>query len=98
MKNWQTLPFQAYLEGGGIQMSDIETVSDGLKSALCSWHEDGFVNNAENHYKNLKFFGFSALGKSTETDNHISDIQPYRVLDPLVWILDQFKYPLLKKK
>lgn len=87
-----------YLEGGGIQMGDIETVSDGLKSALCSWHEDGFVNNAENHYKNLKFFGFSALGKSPETDNHISDIQPYRVLDPLVWILDQFKYPLLKKK
>ena len=46
----------------------------------------------------MKFFGFSALGKNPGLDNHITDIHPYRVLDPLVWILDQFKYPLLKNK
>lgn len=87
-----------YLEGGGIRMDDIESVSDGLRAALCSWREDDFVNNAENNYKNMKYFGVSALGKNPGADNHIQDIHPYRVLDPLVWILDQFKYPLFKQK
>lgn len=87
-----------FLDGGGVRMDDIDAVSDGLRAALNSWYEDGFVNNAENNYKNLKYFGFSALGKDPGNDNHIEGIKPYRVLDPLIWILDQFKYPLLKQK
>ena len=86
-----------YLEGGGVRMDDIETVSDGIKSALCLWGEDGFVNNVENNYQKLKYFGFSALGKSPVSDQ-VKDIHPYRVLDPLVWILDELNYPLLKQK
>ena len=87
-----------YLDGGGIRLDDIDAVSDGIKSALRLWNEDGFVNNAENNYKNMKYFGFSALGKDPGNGNTVKDIKPYRVLDPLVWILDQFKYPLLKHK
>lgn len=87
-----------YLSGGGVRMDDIDSVSDSIKSALQSWNETNFLNVVDESYKNYKFFGFSALGKSPDKNNQIKDIQPYRVLDPLVWILDQFGYPLLKQK
>lgn len=89
-----------YLSGGGVRMDDIDAVSDGIRSALCMWGEDNFVNNTTGAetYKNAKYFGFSALGKNPDTDNTIKGIMPYRVLDPLVWILDQLGYPILKSK
>lgn len=87
-----------YLSGGGINMKDIDSVSDGLESALKMWGESNFINNVKPNYKNYKLFGISALGKSPDQNNQITDIRPYRVLDPLVWILDQFGYPLLKQK
>lgn len=89
-----------YLSGGGVRMDDIDAVSDGIKSALCMWGGVDFVNNTtgSGRYKNAKYFGFSALGKNPDAQNTIKGITPYRVLDPLVWILDQLGYPILKSK
>lgn len=86
-----------YLSGEGVLMSDIDAVSYGLLSALKSWGENNFCDNIANNYKNFKLFGFSALGGAPDA-GHVRSIRPYRVLDPLVWILDQFGYPLLKNK
>lgn len=88
-----------YLSGGGVSLNDINSVSKALHDVLSqSWSESNFVLNIGNHYKNHRYFGFSALGKEPNADNTISGIQPYRVLDPLVWILNELKYPLLKSK
>lgn len=87
-----------YLDGGGVRMDDIDAVSDGIMAALKSWGENNFVNNITSNYRNFKFFGFSALGSQPDSNNHINSIRPYRVLDPLVWILDQLGYPLMKSK
>lgn len=87
-----------YLSGGGVNINDIEGVSDSLQTALKSWGESNFVNTVNNKYKNHMYFGISSLGKSPDMNNQIKNIRPYRVLDPLVWILDQFGYPLRKNK
>lgn len=87
-----------YLQGNGVSMSDIDGMSDGIRTALKLWKQGNFINNVEANYKNLKYFGFSALGSAPNDDGTVTSINPYRVLDPLVWILDQFKYPLLKQK
>lgn len=84
----------SFLDGSGVNLSDIDSVSDGIRSALASWNEHNFINSMENHYKNVKYFGISALGGMPDHTGSINNLRPYRVLDPLVWILHQFKYSL----
>ena len=88
----------SFLDGEGVNFPDIDSVSDGIRGVLHSWHEDNFINNIENHYKNVHYFGVSALGNNPK-GRVITNLRPYRVLDPLVWILDQigFDLPINKK-
>ena len=84
----------SFMDGSGVNLSDIDSVSDGIRAGLNSWNEQNFINSMENHYKNVKYFGISALGGIPDKNGSISNLRPYRVLDPLVWILHQFKYSL----
>ena len=84
----------SFLDGSGVNLSDIDSVSDGIRAGLASWNEHNFINSMENHYKNVKYFGISALGGMPDHTGNINNLRPYRVLDPLVWILHQFKYSL----
>lgn len=84
----------SFLDGSGVNLSDIDSVSDGIRAGLNSWNEQNFINQMENHYKNVKYFGISALGGMPDRTGSINNLRPYRVLDPLVWILHQFKYSL----
>lgn len=85
----------SYLDGMGVNLAEIDSISDGLKSALCNcWGESNFVTSMENSYKNLKFFGVSGLGEDPPVSKKITNLRPYRVLDPLVWILSEFNYSL----
>lgn len=83
----------SFLDGSGVNLSDIDSISDGIRAGLNSWNEQNFINIMENHYKNVKYFGISALGGMPDKQS-IVNLRPYRVLDPLVWILHQFKYSL----
>lgn len=50
-------------------------------------------NDPENNYK---FFGVSAFGCMPDDTNHMEEVKPYRVMDPLIWVLyklGQFKIP-----
>lgn len=85
----------SFLDGSGVNLSDIDSISDGIRAGLNSWNEQNFINSMENHYKNVKYFGISALGGMPDIkQQRIINLRPYRVLDPLVWILHQFKYSL----
>lgn len=89
----------AFLGGGGVDLDDLESVHDGMKSVLGAdaWRCSNFLNQAA-EYSNHHFFGISALG-STPVKNEIRNLRPYRVLDPLVWCMHQLKYSFpLKKK
>lgn len=84
----------SFLDGSGVNMSEMDSISNGIKSALCEcWGESNFVVSMESFYKNLKFFGVSGLGEDPTLDK-ITNLRPYRVLDPLVWILKEFNYSL----
>lgn len=85
----------SFLDGCGVNLSDMESISDSIKAALrYYWGESNFVDNIENRYKNYHYFGISALGGMPDKNNNINNLRPYRVLDPLVWILHEFKYSL----
>lgn len=84
----------SFLDGSGVNLTDMESVSDGIRGALHYWGEDNFINNIENHYKKVHYFGISALGGMPDKNGNINNLRPYRVLDPLVWILHEFKYSL----
>lgn len=84
-----------FLDGHGLSLKDIDSVSDGIAQALNLWGESDFKQNIANNYKNYKFFGISALGQKPNADNVIERISPYRVLDPIIWILHELKYPML---
>lgn len=57
----------------------------------------------QNHYdpdNNYKFFGVSALGHMPEEDNSLGKVEPYRVMDPLIWVLHKlgkFRIPTKKR-
>ena len=85
----------SFLDGSGVNISEMDSISNGIKSALCEcWGESNFVVSMESFYKNLKFFGVSGLGEDPALDKKITNLRPYRVLDPLVWILNEFNYSL----
>jgi hypothetical protein len=87
-----------FLDGSPVSLADFDSISASLQGALSVWDENNFINNIRNNYKNAKFFGISALGGQPDASNNISLIKPYRVLDPLVWILHEFGYSLPIKK
>jgi len=83
----------SFLDGSGVSLDDIDSMSDGLRAALQAWGESNFVDSIERFYSNVKYFGISALGGMPEGET-IQNLRPYRVLDPLVWILHEFDYSL----
>lgn len=84
----------SFLDGSGVNLSEMDSISKSIESALCEcWGESNFVTKMKNHYKKYKFFGVSGLGEDPELDK-ITNLRPYRVLDPLVWILNEFNYSL----
>jgi len=84
----------SFLSGSGVSLSEFDSISSSLQGALEAWNESNFVSVIRTNYKNAKYFGISALGGQPDTSNKIQKVRPYRVLDPLVWILSQFKYSL----
>lgn len=87
-----------FLDGEGLSLQDIDSVSSGIAQALDMWGESDFRQNIVNNYRNYKFFGISALGQKPNADNEIEKISPYRVLDPILWILHELKYPMKVRK
>jgi hypothetical protein len=89
-----------FLDGGGYSLDEVDSINQGIQDGLCNWGERQFVKNinAPIHFNNkATFFGISALGDHP-VNNTIKNLKPYRVLDPLIWILYKLNFPLLIKK
>lgn len=87
-----------FIYGDPVSLTDFDSISASIQGALAAWDENNFIRNISNNYKNAKFFGISALGGAPDASNNVASIKPYRVLDPLVWILHEFGYSLPIKK
>lgn len=87
-----------FLDGDGYSQNEINMISRAIHDVLYKqWREANFVNNVGALYSNHRYFGFSALGQNPQADGSVGRLHPYRVLDPLIWILSELRYPIKKR-
>ena len=82
---------------------DRDKVDAQVRKALESLEAGNLVQLAENHF-DTKYFGVSSLGTAplkvkagpgadwTEQQELIATLRPTRVVDPLLWLLDEFNF------
>jgi len=90
----------SFLSDEKISLNDLYAMHIGLNDTLRGkWDEKMFLKNIKTNLgEKVCFFGFSALGEMPNIDGSIKNVKPYRVLDPLVWILHELGYPIPLKK
>lgn len=68
---------------------ECEQIKNDFYTALAECEMEALMNNNKWEDENMGYFGVSALGQEPEYDGSINceTIRPFRVLDPLIWIL-----------
>ena len=84
------IPLDSY-HRGGVDLEDIQLVSQEIESLLHGWGEGNFLAKCR-RFSNSCFCAVSAVGEQPGPDNTFSDLRPIRVLDPLFWILHKLGY------
>lgn len=74
-----------------LDLDDRDAVHEQVRALLHNWHTDGLDNYLDHNYAEYGFFGLSALG-GLPKDGAVAPggIRPYRVEDPLLWLLHRF--------
>lgn len=77
----------SFLKSGILDMNITDQISEGLIEVCRErWDLAGLVSDIFTTFDNTHFFGVSSLGGDLQT---LDKIRPYRVLDPLIWLLSQ---------
>ncbi|MFH8381763.1 hypothetical protein ACH4E7_12560 [Kitasatospora sp. NPDC018058] len=73
-------------------VGDSLSVHEEVRRLLKDWDGVPIDQLLENHYTRFRYFGVSSLGRNPTPDARIAatGIQPYRVADPLLWLLSEF--------
>lgn len=94
---WDTLdagsPLRAHPPAGDrFDTGDSLDVHEEVRRLLKEWEGVPIDQNLEHNYRRYRYFGVSALGNSPTADTRVAPtgIQPYRVTDPLLWLLSEF--------
>ena len=94
---WQHLdrgsPLRAQPPGGpSFDIADSLDVHEEIRHLLREWQGSQISQILHNNYARYRFFGVSALGQPPAEADRVapSGIQPYRVADPLLWLLSEF--------
>jgi hypothetical protein len=98
--DFQEFMFQkdsVYLRSRLYTEAEIDEVSNEMRSLLHSWSEGAFVAAVERTFSHTAYFGVSALGSTPEQGLLRQNVTPHRVMDPLLWILDNLGFALPKK-
>jgi hypothetical protein len=64
-----------------------------VRSLLHDWGADDIDYHLTHNYKRFRYFAVSALGAEPDYDNNLVDergVHPFRVDEPLLWLLSQF--------
>ena len=82
---------------GFFDLSDFRTVHEGIAKQLDQWIGPGLENFLSGHFSAHGYFGVTALGHSPDADGHLKEtLAPFRVEDPLLWLL--FKLKVIRGK
>ncbi|NDD29863.1 MAG: hypothetical protein EB084_16530 [Proteobacteria bacterium] len=75
----------------GLHLDDCEQMHDNISAHLMRWCP-GIVRFMQDNFNRYCFFGLSALGGSPDESGRITrGVLPFRVEDPFLWILYQFR-------
>lgn len=71
---------------------DSQRVHAEVQRLLIQWDGSQLDRTAARHYARYRYSALSALGETPTEDNLVSGrgIRPYRVFDPLAWMLNRF--------
>ena len=77
---------------GRFDVSDSLSVHEEVRRLLKDWDGVPIDHLLDNHYSRYRYFGVSSLGRNPTSDARVAPtgIQPYRVADPLLWLLSEF--------
>lgn len=80
-----------HLAARGFSLSDANAVNDEMRSFLLQYGGGSFYNALQANFNmdKLRFFGVSAFGQVPIGSNKLGKVIPHRVLDPLIWMLNQ---------
>ncbi len=78
----------SFIKTGKLSLTEIDQISSALDEISYDWEVGHLKEGVRTKYKdeNIKLFAVSSLG-SKPKDGQIDPPNPYRVMDPLVWIL-----------
>ncbi|GII96756.1 TRAFAC clade GTPase domain-containing protein [Sinosporangium siamense] len=78
---------------GALDLDDREAVHEQIRGLLHEWQAGEIDRYLGQQYANYALFGFSALGATPPDTKAVaqSGIRPYRIEDPLLWLLHRFK-------
>ena len=71
-------------------------INQEMQTLIEEWGSDYLIHQLTTEFKRFGFFGLTALGKPPSAKGEVLDIEPYRVEDPFLWLLNQ--HGLLKSK
>jgi hypothetical protein len=73
---------------------DSAAVQEQVEHMLNEWGAARLIQLIRDHYSRSRFFAVSSLGFPPVSNNRVSPqgIQPYRVTDPFMWLLNQFSF------
>jgi hypothetical protein len=82
---------QAPAPGPQLDEADSLSVHTEVQRLLDQWDGSLIGRIVRQHYRTYRYFGISALGETPTKTNQVSErgIRPYRVGDPLTWILSR---------
>ncbi len=78
----------SFLKTKKLSLSEIDLISNTLEEISNEWDVGDMKNRINEYYHedNIKMFAVSSLGSEPDGDT-IIDLNPFRVMDPLIWIL-----------
>ncbi|MBO1419066.1 hypothetical protein [Streptomyces sp. FH025] len=86
-------PLRAHPPGGDrFHTEDSLNVHEEVRHLLREWRGGAIDQILDTNYERYRYFGLSALGNGPTADSRVAatGIQPYRVTDPLLWLLSEF--------
>ncbi|MCM2422614.1 hypothetical protein [Streptomyces sp. RKAG293] len=77
---------------GRFDVADSRDVHEEVRDLLRTWHGVSLDQTLRTGYARYRYFGVSALGRTPTADSRVArtGIQPYRVTEPLLWLLSEF--------
>lgn len=77
----------AHIRKGSFDQVDFQDANEEMQSLVEDWLGMELYQLVSTQFAQFGFFGLSALGSNPDMDNKIPKFRPFRVADPLLWIL-----------